>query len=582
MVDQTRARILFLDDNEDMRNTIRGALETLNFEVTTAESASEVVELLRQDGSFDLAIFDMRLDEKDEQNIEGAKLAIQLRDDGHEFPIIIFTAYVPGLPAEIALKFTQTPYRVSVVRKQDLLTGTREDLIFQINSLLSWRKRTVQVFVAMPFNKDFDGAYEAIKTATDKLKIELKRVDKDAHAGYIPTAIRNYLRKSSLVVADLTGSNLDVVYELGYAQALGKPVLLICQDYADLPQGIEQDLAIRYDPSWAGTEWLSSQLVQLIEKTLDTPIPHRKFGKPQILPKTFAAFIPSSPEGDAVHRNILDPVVTKLGFSVLYALRPEFTARALDEDMDRIREASVVLADISEHDPRIYYNVGACDALRTTGVVLLVRQGVKPSFNLQGRANIVEYDIERKEAVKAQGKLRERIEAAMGIRANELSEAVHDQQAGVAAKRDELLRLVRGYYDQSIERIEAYSNQNWSTEEGKRRLGAIDTARRTLAILEQQVAGFTSLTVPPPLMIEMEDKRKELAKLERDWELAIQSSEQLQDDIIQMRGYIGTKADEFHELAERAETIELLDSLMSRIKKEGPSWHNDAITQIPR
>lgn len=39
------------------------------------------------------------------------------------------------------------------------------------------------------------------------------------------------------------------------------------------------------------------------------------------------------------------------------------------------------------------------------------------------------------------------------------------------------------------------------------------TAQRALALLEKQAAGYTSLTIPPHLQIELEDKRKEVAQL---------------------------------------------------------------------
>ena len=43
----------------------------------------------------------------------------------------------------------------------------------------------------------------------------------------------------------------------------------------------------------------------------------------------------------------------------------------------------------------------------------------------------------------------------------------------------------------------------------------LDTAKRALAILENQAAGYTSLTHPAHLKIELEDKRKEVAQLEQ-------------------------------------------------------------------
>jgi len=44
---------------------------------------------------------------------------------------------------------------------------------------------------------------------------------------------------------------------------------------------------------------------------------------------------------------------------------------------------------------------------------------------------------------------------------------------------------------------------------------ALENARRALAILEAQAAGYTSLTIPAHLKIELEDKRREVEELER-------------------------------------------------------------------
>jgi hypothetical protein len=43
---------------------------------------------------------------------------------------------------------------------------------------------------------------------------------------------------------------------------------------------------------------------------------------------------------------------------------------------------------------------------------------------------------------------------------------------------------------------------------------ALTRARRTLAILEEQAAGYTALTIPAHLKVELEEKRREVADLE--------------------------------------------------------------------
>ena len=44
---------------------------------------------------------------------------------------------------------------------------------------------------------------------------------------------------------------------------------------------------------------------------------------------------------------------------------------------------------------------------------------------------------------------------------------------------------------------------------------ALGMARRALAILEEQAAGYTALTIPAHLKIQLEEKRREVAELER-------------------------------------------------------------------
>ena len=80
------------------------------------------------------------------------------------------------------------------------------------------------IAVMMPFNDDHsvDPVYKAIREGVEAAGKCAKRVDEIMTATKIPDDVKELIRTSSAVVIDLTGLNPNVVYELGFADGLGK------------------------------------------------------------------------------------------------------------------------------------------------------------------------------------------------------------------------------------------------------------------------------------------------------------------------------------------------------------------------
>ena len=92
------------------------------------------------------------------------------------------------------------------------------------------------VFVLMPFDSQFNDIYKfGIKGAADDVGAYAERVDEQMYTGGILDRIFNQISKADVVIADMTGRNPNVFYEVGYAHALGKVVLLLTQNTADIP-----------------------------------------------------------------------------------------------------------------------------------------------------------------------------------------------------------------------------------------------------------------------------------------------------------------------------------------------------------
>ncbi|MDY9925634.1 hypothetical protein [Methanosarcina sp.] len=117
------------------------------------------------------------------------------------------------------------------------------------------------VFVLMPFAEDFDDIYKlGIKEAAKEVGAYAERVDEQIFTEGILERIFNQINKADVIVADMTGRNPNVFYEVGYAHALGKIVLLLTQKVDDIPFDLKHKQHIIYGNSGSKIQNLRSEL----------------------------------------------------------------------------------------------------------------------------------------------------------------------------------------------------------------------------------------------------------------------------------------------------------------------------------
>ncbi|MBI5634959.1 MAG: hypothetical protein HZA15_15940 [Nitrospirae bacterium] len=93
------------------------------------------------------------------------------------------------------------------------------------------------VFVAMPFDLKVvrDDVWKlGIHDGCKNAMISPARVDEDLRSLAVMDKIASLIFDSALVIADMTGWNANVLYELGIAHAANKPCILITQKKSDL------------------------------------------------------------------------------------------------------------------------------------------------------------------------------------------------------------------------------------------------------------------------------------------------------------------------------------------------------------
>jgi len=131
-------------------------------------------------------------------------------------------------------------------------------------------------FVVMPFASPIGAYYDSIyKPAIEKATLKADRADADIYGtGKIIDQIWKGITSARVLLAELTNRNANVLYELGLAHALHKPVVLICSkaNEDDVPFDLRHVRVIYYDkddPFW-GTK-LIEKLAEGILSVMQDP-----------------------------------------------------------------------------------------------------------------------------------------------------------------------------------------------------------------------------------------------------------------------------------------------------------------------
>lgn len=129
-------------------------------------------------------------------------------------------------------------------------------------------------FTIMPFGGWFDNYYSQIYShAIEESGLVPRRADDVYRPGTIVHDIWDLTKTAKIIVADLTGKNPNVLYELGLAHALAKPVILITESLDDIPFDLRALRIIEYnknDPEWG--DILKEKTKEAIREVSESPL----------------------------------------------------------------------------------------------------------------------------------------------------------------------------------------------------------------------------------------------------------------------------------------------------------------------
>lgn len=126
-------------------------------------------------------------------------------------------------------------------------------------------------FVVMPFGpEELTDVYEYFVKPSVELNCNLRceRGDDVFGSNSIMDDIRHSIERARVVVADLTGRNPNVFYEVGIAHTLNKQVLLLAQSMSDVPFDLRHRRVLVYENTPKGCKKLERSIAENIKGIL--------------------------------------------------------------------------------------------------------------------------------------------------------------------------------------------------------------------------------------------------------------------------------------------------------------------------
>ncbi|WP_281850645.1 hypothetical protein [Pseudomonas helleri] len=149
-------------------------------------------------------------------------------------------------------------------KESDFSQGTA--LFFKSHGLdlKTIRQREDLMFVLTPFHDDLKDEFETVYSVGKTLGFQVLRGDEKLEPGDIFRKILTLVASARIVVANISGRNPNVFYELGIAHALGKQVILLAHSNSHVPFDVQSKPIVFY----RNNEELAKNLNSMIGRTM--------------------------------------------------------------------------------------------------------------------------------------------------------------------------------------------------------------------------------------------------------------------------------------------------------------------------
>jgi len=189
-----------------------------------------------------------------------------------------FRAHLERQLMELNLKFSSSEKRWSELNH--LVVAGQSEIPFEDDSApevqpslfldshgIDPRKLTTDnklLFVLTPFHDDLKDEFEVAVSVGSEFGFKVMRGDEKASHGDIFPQLLKMIVSAKIVIANISGRNPNVFYELGIAHAIGKPVILLAHSESDVPFDVRSKPIVFYRSNEELREKLSKMLVRTL------------------------------------------------------------------------------------------------------------------------------------------------------------------------------------------------------------------------------------------------------------------------------------------------------------------------------
>lgn len=276
--------LVWLDDNLEAISNWAIIFEEFGFNVRAAGSA-EVALAAIMNSPMDLVLADLNLPG---DKLNGIDFIEKVRELDQEIPVFIVSGFLSDERYRSKLDELKLSGLISKPlppRRKDLekilvkleLACQEADVArlqrkygrISISEYMLSLTSGATCFILSPLNGEFDAIYEDIicKVLSSK-GIAFRRADEIYGVQPIIEDVEEAIMAADFLIAELTGRNPNVFYELGLAHATKKPVILLTQNIGDVPFDLKHRRCIIYLQDHRGIQRLESDLSKSVDAVI--------------------------------------------------------------------------------------------------------------------------------------------------------------------------------------------------------------------------------------------------------------------------------------------------------------------------